>query len=533
VIDAALPDRYVIRGADVVDGTGSAAFAADVVVDGDRLHRAPPGSTVGMHVLDADGLTVVPGFIDVHSHADLEAILWSGNSQVHHSRLHQGVTTEVVGNCGFSPFPVPPRMAEEAARFLGVVFGAGAPTFPAFGEFAAAAESAGLACNVAPLVGHGTLRVGALGYQARRANDDELVSMSAALRGSMREGAFGLSSGLCYTPATFADAAEPRTLAGVLADTGGIYASHVRNETDLVIDALAEAVMAVSGTVVPIHISHVKAAGRDNWGRAGEIIDLFEAARMNGVDVTADAYPYAAASTMLHSLLPPWMAEGGIAALLARLTDRSALGRAADDVIGGVPGWQNLGRAAGWDKVVVASSPAWPKAEGRSIAQLATAGDSGPVDTIARLLIVCAGEVVVVIDAMSDTDVAELLAWPHILIGSDGIPVPGKPHPRLTGTFPRVLGRYRESMGSFEDSVHRMTGRSAARFSIPSRGIIDSGSVADLVLLDPSTVMDRGTYVSPWEPPTGIHRVLLAGRAVVWDGEVVDDSAGRVLKRPG
>ncbi len=528
-----LPDTFVIRGASVVDGTGRPAFAADVTVKDGRLGVSEPGSVNGLHVLNADGLAVTPGFIDVHSHADLQAVLWSDDTDVHASRLLQGVTTEVVGNCGFSPFPVPASFAEEASTFLGIVLGAGAPTFEEFGQYADSVESAGPACNVAPLVGHGTLRVGTLGYEARAATADELDSMRLRLRVAMADGAFGLSSGLCYTPATFAGPSETRALAGLLAETGGIYATHVRNETDLIVESLTEAIDAVAGTGVPLNISHIKVAGRRNWGRSDEVLDLFEAARSRGVDLTADAYPYGAASTMLHSLLPPWLAEGGIPALLGRLTDGGVRARAALDLERGVAGWQNLGSAAGWDRVVVASAPGGPDVEGASIAGLALADDATPVDTIARLLTASGGEVVVVIDAMDDADVRRFLGWQHTLVGSDGIPRPGKPHPRLTGTFPRAVGRYRQAFGSFEEAVHRMTGKSAQRFSIPDRGRITDGAVADVVLVEPDAVIDTGTYQEPWSAPEGIRYVLMAGRPVVADREIVDGRSGRVLRRAG
>lgn len=355
--------------------------------------------------------------------------------------------------------------------------------------------------------------------------------MTSALERAMSAGAFGLSSGLCYSPATYAQPDELRELVEVLRLTGGVYATHVRNETDLVAASIAEALDTVRGTGVPLHVSHLKVAGRSQWGASGAILGELDTARDSGVDVTADVYPYTAASTMLHSLLPPWVAEGGPDELLVRLGDPTTRREAESGLVDGVPGWQNLGQAAGWDRVVVASASGRPDWEGRSISDLATPDDVTTTDTIARVLTACGGRVVVVIEAMNDDDVARFLGWRHSMIGSDGLPLPGTPHPRLTGTFPRVLGRYRHLFDGLEDAVHRMSGASAHRFEIPERGLVADGLIADLVVFDAGSISDQSTYGDPWAPPSGMHHVFLEGRAAVFDRAVIDDGAGSVLRR--
>ena len=524
-----LPDEYMIHDALIVDGTGRPPRQGDIWVRSGRIQVDGSGPRPGDHVMEADGWALAPGFIDTHSHADVEPLL--SDPQVHASRITQGVTTEVTGNCGFSPFPIPPEAEAVASQFLALVFGSSAATFPDLDAYSRRMTMAGLASNIAPLVGHGTLRAAALGYDNRAPSSEELATMRNALAGALDAGAFGLSTGLCYTPATYASPAEVAALGAVVAAAGGIYSTHIRNETDETAASLAEAVDVSRVTGVPVHVSHLKVAGRRNWGTAPELLGLLERARSSGIDVTADVYPYTAASTTLHSLLPPWTAEQGIEALYANLADPSWRERVARDLDRGLPGWQNLGSAAGWDHVTVATSPARPELQGRSVAALAQAGDSGPVDAIARILDENRCKVVVVIEAMGDDDVTRFLAWEHSVVGSDGIPLPGRPHPRLTGTFPRVLGRYREALGSLEAAVHRMTGASAARFGIPRRGVIADGYVADLVIFDPEAVMDRGTYGEPWLRPAGIRHVLLAGKAAVLETEVIDGGAGVVLRR--
>ena len=524
-----MPEEYLIQDALIVDGTGRPPRHGDIWVQNGRIHLDGPGPAHGDHIIGADGWAVAPGFIDTHSHADLEPLL--SDPLVHESRITQGVTTEVTGNCGFSPFPIPPEAEAAASQFLALVFGSSAATFPDLDAYSRRMTKAGLASNIAPLVGHGTLRAAALGYDNRPPSREELATMSRALAGALDAGAFGLSTGLCYTPATYASPAEVAALGAVVAAAGGIYSTHIRNETDQTAASLSEAVDVSRATGVPVHVSHLKVAGRRNWGTASEVLKLLERARSSGIDVTADVYPYTAASTTLHSLLPPWTAEEGIEALSANFRNPSWRQRVARDLERGVPGWQNLGTAAGWDHVTLAASPARPELEGHSIAGLAQPGDSGPVDAIARILDENRGKVVVVIEAMGDDDVTAFLTWEHSVVGSDGIPLPGRPHPRLTGTFPRVLGRYREALGSLEAAVHRMTGASAARFGIPGRGVIADGYVADLVIFDPEAVIDRGTYADPWLRPVGIRDVLVAGKPAVLETEVVDGGAGVVLRR--
>lgn len=532
-LEPVMPDKYVLRGGEVADGTGRGRFSADVVVEAGEIHLAAPGSTRGIHSEDVTGAVISPGFIDAHSHADLAAFFGSTESVLHESRLVQGVTTEVTGNCGFSPFPLAESRSELAYGFLSAVFGDSARTFSDYASYKLTVEGEGLASNVAPLVGHGALRVSEIGYEDRRCHPDEIERMRQSLAAALDAGAFGLSSGLVYTPATYAPSEELEQLAEVVAARGAIYASHVRNETDQVAEAIEEALTLSARVGVATHISHLKSAGERNWGRSGDLVGRLEEMRNQGVDVTADVYPYTSGSTMLHSMLPPWLADQGVAALLERVKDPDTRARAARDLVEGIPGWQNLGTATGWHGIRIAASPERAEWEGRSIATLAEQFDSDIVETISRVLETNRGKVVVVLDAMDEADVRTCMKWSQSMVGSDGIPLPGSPHPRLTGTFPRVLANYsgEDGLGSLEEAVRRMTGATAARFHIPRRGQVADGFIADLVVFDPSSVRDGSTYENPWGRPSGIHHVIMAGEPCVWSEEVVSSRAGRVLAR--
>lgn len=527
MIDPPLPRAYVISGAEMIDGTGAPRRRAPIVIADGRIASTGGDVPTDLPSLDAEGLVLAPGFIDTHAHADLQP-LTARSPEVHFSRILQGVTTEVSGNCGFSPFPVDGDPSE-TQRLLGLLFGPDAPVFGDLDTYAAEIEAQGAASNLAPLVGHGTLRASVLGMEDRRATKEELDRMGAMLARALGQGAFGLSTGLCYTPSAFADPSEVVELARVVASAGGIYATHVRNETDGIRPALREAIETARATGVTLHISHLKAAGGTNHHTAPDLLAILERAMVEGIDVTADAYPYTAGSTMLHSLLPPRLIDHGIEAMLDRLSDPGVRSQIDRSLVEGVPGWQNLGSAAGWDRVTIASAPRHREREGKTVTDLRQPEDRFVADTIARILIDEGGSVVAVIEVMVEEDVRAIIAWQHTMIGSDGIPLPGTPHPRLTGTFPRVLSRYRGP--SLEATVARMTGIPAQRFRLTDRGVIRDGAIADLVLFDPAEVSDQSTYADPWAAPTGIHHVLVAGKAAVWAGEAVNGSLGRVLRR--
>jgi N-acyl-D-amino-acid deacylase len=523
----------VLAGGHVVDGTGRDAFAADVGIQGDRIAAVGDlAAAAAAERVDVTGAYVAPGFVDVHTHSDLAPLLPAEHDDVRLASLRQGVTTEVCGNCGFSVFPLGESLHDEVNRYLRAVLGEQAQAFPSLESYADELRGPGLTTNLASLVGHGTLRAGTIGFADRAADPSELRAMRAAAAAALDDGAVGLSSGLIYAPGSFAPTEELVEIARAAAERGKMYVTHLRDEMDNVDAAIDEALRIGAESGAGVQISHHKTAGKQNWGRTTETLERIERARTDGIDVMIDVYPYIAGSTTLTALLPPWAYVGGVDALLDSLGSAKTRDRMRRDLESGLDGWQRLIEGdEGWQQVRIASARNHPEYEGRSVAELAEAAGVDRVDFVADLLRAEQGQVTVVIFSMAEEDVERVLASPLAMIGSDGIPLPGKPHPRWAGSFARVLGLYAREKRLFplEQAVHKMTGLPAKRFGLVGRGIVADGLSADLVVFDFGEVGDEATYNEPLRPPSGVRHVLVNGRFGVRDAEPTGTRLGRLL----
>lgn len=490
----------VIRGATVYDGTGGPARVCNVGVSAGRV--AAVGDLVaerpGLSV-DAAGLALAPGFIDVHSHDDFAVFLMPEMD----FKVAQGVTTDVVGNCGMGAAPF------GAARAYLEFFGAdrrraSLPEWDDYAGYLDAVDADPPSLNVAVLVGHGTARLDAMGNDRRAATDGELARMADTLAAGLDAGCVGFSTGLIYEPGRYSNTEELVALARVMAGTGGVYATHMRDEGVGLLAAVTEAIAIGEQGGVPVQISHHKASSPAAWGLVSQSLALIDAARARGIDVTADQYPYTAGSTSLFAVVQN--AEEGKAGVGA--TD--------------------------WNAIVMASAPGHPEWEGQSIADLAARLGRTPQDA-AKMVVDAEGYgAVVIIHSMNEDDVRTVMAHPTTMIGSDGIPtLAGKPHPRLYGTFARVLGHYTrdEHLLSLEQAVHRMTGMPAAKFGLDDRGVIKEGAWADLVLFDPTAINDIATYEAPRRHPCGIHTVWVNGTSVTHEGHHTGERPGRALRQ--
>ena len=492
--------RYdvIIRGARVIDGSGAPAFEADVATKGDRVEAvgAPEGDAD--FEIDAQGLALAPGFIDVHTHDDFAAVLHPDMG----FKLEGGVTTCVVGNCGMGAAP------HREASLLARAFHPN-QTLPEWDGYAGYLDRLNLhpaSVNIAALVGHGTIRLAGMGGNAKREpSSAELQSMKDLLGEGLHAGAVGLSTGLIYEPGRYAQTDEIVELAAEMRDARAVYATHMRDEGAHLVDSVAEAIEIGERAGVPVQISHHKASGRANWGKVADSLALIEKARDRGVDVSADQYPYTAGSTILSAILR----NDGL--------------RAGEGGIGSLSG----------DDVVIASTASHPEWEGRSIADFAEEWGLEAQEAGDRVL-AQAPLASVVIHSMSEDAVLRVMAHEPTMIGSDGIPtLEGRPHPRLYGSFARVLGHYARDAGVFplEQAVHRMTGMSATKFGLADRGFVREGHFADLVVFDPNTIVDVGTYEDPHHAPRGIHQVFVNGAHAVGDGVHTGARSGRPLRR--
>lgn len=525
-----MPASTLFRRATVVDGSGAPAYTADVHVADSRITRVSdprPGAGTADRVIDAEGLVLSPGFIDVHSHADNAPFLNTADV----SKVTQGVTTEVVGNCGFSLAPVHDAHRDAFRSFTRRIF----PPLPfdwsSVEEFFSRADEAGHVVNAAPLIGHNALRIAAMGLEARAPRPQELEAMRSQLRRALEAGVFGLSTGLIYPPGVFSEAEELVALAEVL-PPDRVYATHMRGEGPQLLQSVAEAVHIAERAGCRLQVSHLKATGKQAWGTVSDALEALDAARAHGLVAHQDVYPYEAAGTMLTACLPPWFQDGGNQAFLARLRSEDALARAGAELERHDGSWENWVAAAGWDRIVVASS-ATHQYDGMSLAHIAAQKGIPAFDTLVGVLLQEELQVSMTVFAMDEKDIAAAIAHPSSMIGSDGMPPGngGKPHPRMFGTFPKILAKYVRDSGllSLPEAIRKMTHLPATAFGIPDRGRVAEGCAADLVLFDAGTVEDHATYEAPDRQAGGIRAVMVNGRIVVEDGEFSGERAGRRL----
>ena len=525
----------LIRGASIVDGTGAPAVGGDVAIqDGVVREVGRLGRPAAWRVIEADGAVLAPGFIDLHTHSDFTVPRFPRAP----SMTRQGVTTQVIGNCGFSPFPVAPSTAELVRAACGFLDAGLDWDWATLDGYAARLAALPLACNLAPLVGHGSVRIAVMGFDDRAPTDHELAEMRALVSAAMRHGAFGLSSGLIYAPGSFAATDELADLAGVAAALGGFYASHIRDEAAGLLGAMGEAIEIGRRASAPVQLSHHKAMGKANWGGVRESLALLERARADH-DVLADQYPYTAGSTTLLALVPAWAIAGGAPALRERLGDEGARGRIRADLERRERGELREGeREFDPASVVVADVPAGPleRYRGRSLAESAAADRTSAAELALRLLDGAPSGVEIVWHGMDEADVRTVLAHPLVAVASDGWTLDpasgGVPHPRSYGTFARVLGHYavRERVLSVEEAVRKMTSLPARRLGMVERGSIAPGMVADLVVFDPDRIIDRATYQRPHQFCDGVAHVAVNGVLVIDGGDDTGAPAGKVLR---
>ncbi|MHB1159605.1 MAG: N-acyl-D-amino-acid deacylase family protein [Chloroflexota bacterium] len=522
----------VIRKGLVIDGTGRPGFPGDVAVVGDRIESVGDlGDQKGKLEIDASGQVVCPGFIDLHSHSDIMLLAEPDALP----KVMQGITTDVMGQDGYSMAPVRRELVPEYRQFLAGL--TGSPeidwNWESMAEYLSRFDGT-VSCNVASMVGHGTIRMNVLGTRSDPATPGDLEQMGEQIQQAFDDGATDVSYGLIYVPSLFANREELTYVGRLVQRLGGAVVYHIRNEANYALESLEEVLQVARETGVRTHISHFKVTGVKNWPKAAAAVAAVDRAIADGLDITFEQYPYPSGNTMLSAILPAWVQEGGVSEALKRLTDPALRSRIVRDVENGVGRWQSFGIVADWNIAIssVGSSKNRDKV-GHKLRELAKEAGTTPLEAAIRILVEEEMNASMIIFHQSEEVLRRIMSHPRGGFGTDGLP--GKqPHPRLYGTFPRVLGYHvrQEKVLRLEEAVRKSTSLPAERLRLSDRGRIAPTMAADLVVFDPNTVIDRATYEEPHQFPTGINWVVVNGTVVVQEGQHTGAKPGRSLK-PG
>ena len=522
----------VIKNGTLVDGISNEPYKGDIGIIGEHIKQIGNlQNATGKTVIDATSRVVSPGFIDIHTHTDIEILI----NRKAESKIRQGVTTELGGNCGSSPFPMKyplsdyeKRLAEEANISI---------DWTDLKGFHQAIESKGTAVNHATLIGQGTVRGYVMGDGQREPTAEEMDQMKKLVAEAMEKGAFGLSTGLEYTPSGFAETQELIELCKIVANYGGFYATHIRSEDKAVLEAVGEAIHIAETADLPLQIAHFKAVGKTNWWKLPKMIDLVERAAERGLNVTADRYPYIAYSTGLTILYPQWALDGGLEQLIIRLKDDKIRQSMKADTLEKVRGY-------GWDKIVISNlhkkHNQW--LIGKSVGEAAAEKKADPYEFMCDLITDEESDVSHIGFGMNEETTEMVLKHPLVMLGSDGSSLApygplseGKPHPRNYGTFPRFLGYYvrERNLLSLPEAIKKVTSKPAAKLGLKDRGSLKQGNFADIVIFDPITIADKATFIEPHQYPVGIDYVLVNGTTIIDHGRHTEKLPGKVLYGPG
>jgi N-acyl-D-amino-acid deacylase len=524
----------VIRNGRIVDGTGNPWFRGDLAITADRIAGVGRVEGTGTIEIDASGLVVAPGFIDIHSHSDFK-LLQDGHAQ---SKIRQGVTTEILGE-GNSAGPYQNRLSPKEFTVKGKT-----ESWTTLGGYFETIDTAGVSVNVASYVGINNVWRSVMGDSFDPPSPGHIDAMRTLVDEAMRDGALGLSSQVMMPPGSLAKTSHLVELCKVVATHGGIYSTHIRNEGDGIFASVSEAIDVGRRSGVPVDIIHLKIADQKYWGRMDEVVKLIEDARTEGLNIQANVYPYTRGNNNLVSIIPPWAHEGGRQKLLERLGDPKIRERLKHEIENGVDGWYNHYTAVGrdWSRMLVSANSSFRGLTMDRVMAARTKGrkDADLLDELLDLLLDEGGSVSTVFAHHTEDDMNLALQQPWCSVGSDGSAYAtegplkiGNPHPRNFGTFPRVLGVYVRELGllRLEDAVRKMTSLNAAKTGLLDRGILRVGMAADVTVFNPETVIDQATYTEPFQYNRGIQHVVVNGQVVLNDGEHTGKRPGRALRR--
>jgi N-acyl-D-amino-acid deacylase len=527
--------RTLIENGWIVDGTGALRYKSNLAIEDELIAeigdlRRGEGFE---RTIDAGGMIVAPGFIDTHSHSDLEVMV---NPYVE-AKVRQGVTTELLGQDGISMAPLPKRFISPWRKNLSGLEGDSDEldwNYETTDDYLKALEAKGVGLNESYLIPHGNVRMEAIGLDNRKPSPDELERMLEITRREMEVGAFGLSTGLIYMPCAYADTAELIELCKVVAEFDGVFVVHQRSEADSILKSMEEVIEIGRESGVKIHFSHFKVCGRKNWGLIDKVVELLDKAVAEGIRTSFDQYPYVAGSTMLSVILPPWAHDGGTDKLLERLRSSELRERMIRDIENGIPGWDNFVDFAGLDQIFVTSVKTEANQElvGKSLLEIGEMRGKKPYNAAFDLLLDEENAVGMVDFYGTEEHVIRFLTRPEQNVCTDGL-LGGRPHPRVFGSFPRVLGKYvrEEKALTLEDAIRKMTSKPAEVFGFERRGTLRAGNFADVVVFNANTIVDKGTFVDPVQFPEGIEHVVINGEFALSAGSYCRELAGKVLRK--
>ncbi len=525
----------LIKNARIVDGSGQPAYEADLLIKDEKIEKIGRNFNIEVNrVIDASGLVVAPGFIDTHSHSDLDVLLHPHVMP----KIMQGITTEFLGQDGVSMAPLPKEYISDWRKNIAGLDGVSDEidwTYETTDNYLKMIEKVGPGINECYLAPHGNIRMEAMGLGNRQPTNEEIEKMKEITRREMEAGAFGLSTGLIYIPCAYSESKEIIEICKVVAEFDGVFVIHQRSEADTIVDSMNEVIEIGRKSGVRVHWSHFKVAGKKNWNKIDIVLSQLEQAKAEGIRVSFDQYPYVAGSTMMGAILPPWVHDGGTNKVMERLRDPEMRKKMRYDMEHGIHGWDNFVDFSGFENIYVSSvvTEKNKDAVGLSIIELAELRNLDPY-TAAFDLFMEEENAVGMVDFYGIEDHVKLfMARPEMNACTDGLLAPGKPHPRLYGSFPRILGKYvrEEKALSLEDAVKKLTYKAATAMNLTDRGLIKEGYYADITIFNPDTIIDKGTYEDPVHYPEGIEYVLVNGKVAVEHGNHTNVLNGRVIRK--